>query len=54
MDMFQAPTLLEDRFNNTSILHSAEKEPEAERSKFGKQSSFDSMQSVGRGPLKVG
>ncbi|XP_028252612.1 mitotic checkpoint serine/threonine-protein kinase BUB1 isoform X2 [Parambassis ranga] len=34
MDMFQAPTLLEDRFNNTSVLHS-EKEPEAECSKYG-------------------
>ncbi|XP_070782386.1 mitotic checkpoint serine/threonine-protein kinase BUB1 [Enoplosus armatus] len=26
MDMFQAPTLLEDPFNNTSVLHTAEKE----------------------------
>ncbi|XP_044025669.1 LOW QUALITY PROTEIN: mitotic checkpoint serine/threonine-protein kinase BUB1 [Siniperca chuatsi] len=28
MDMFQAPTLLEDPFNNTSVLHAAEKEVE--------------------------
>lgn len=27
MDMFQAPTLLEDPFNNTSVLH-AEKDAE--------------------------
>ncbi|XP_070705313.1 mitotic checkpoint serine/threonine-protein kinase BUB1 isoform X2 [Pempheris klunzingeri] len=26
MDMFQAPTLLEDPFNNTSVLHTAEKD----------------------------
>ncbi len=26
MDMFQAPTLLEDPFNNTSVLHAAEKD----------------------------
>ncbi|XP_039981016.1 mitotic checkpoint serine/threonine-protein kinase BUB1 isoform X2 [Xiphias gladius] len=29
MDMFQAPTLLEDPFNNTSVLHTAEKEFDA-------------------------
>nr|XP_046228859.1 mitotic checkpoint serine/threonine-protein kinase BUB1 isoform X2 [Scatophagus argus] len=29
MDMFQAPTLLEDPFSNTSVLHSAAKEAEA-------------------------
>ncbi|XP_073349429.1 mitotic checkpoint serine/threonine-protein kinase BUB1 [Pagrus major] len=28
MDMFQAPTLLEDPFNNTSVVHAAEKEAE--------------------------
>lgn len=29
MDMFQAPTLLEEPFSSTSVLHAAEKESEA-------------------------
>lgn len=35
MDMFQAPTLLEDPFNNTSVLHAAEREAESAQAKHG-------------------
>lgn len=35
MDMFQAPTLLEDPFNNMSVLHAAEREAESAQAKHG-------------------
>ena len=41
MDMFQAPTLLEETFSSTSQLHAAEKDFSVERS--GKKNSVKSM-----------
>ncbi|XP_071324022.1 mitotic checkpoint serine/threonine-protein kinase BUB1 isoform X2 [Trachinotus anak] len=40
MDMFQAPTLLEDPFNNTSVPHAAEKDFDAGYPRYGGASSF--------------
>ncbi|XP_041814693.1 mitotic checkpoint serine/threonine-protein kinase BUB1 [Chelmon rostratus] len=40
MDMFQAPTLIEDPFNNTSVLHTAEKEAEPGHPRNGGVSSL--------------
>uniref|UniRef100_A0A665VRW5 BUB1 mitotic checkpoint serine/threonine kinase n=2 Tax=Echeneis naucrates TaxID=173247 RepID=A0A665VRW5_ECHNA len=41
MDMFQAPTLLEDPFNNTSsVLHTAERECDAGYPKYGAAPTF--------------
>ncbi|XP_051264964.1 mitotic checkpoint serine/threonine-protein kinase BUB1 isoform X2 [Dicentrarchus labrax] len=40
MDMFQAPTLLEDPFNNTSVLHAAEREVDPGCPRNGGASSF--------------
>ncbi|XP_056260617.1 mitotic checkpoint serine/threonine-protein kinase BUB1 isoform X1 [Seriola aureovittata] len=40
MDMFQAPTLLEDPFTNTSALHTAEKEFDARYQRFGSTSTL--------------
>ncbi len=36
MDMFQAPTLLEDPFSNTSVLHTAKREAEPGYPRNGK------------------
>lgn len=37
MDMFQAPTLLDDPFGNASVLRAAEKESDAADSRKGKR-----------------